>query len=102
MAESKSRFGALKTFRQQERNAEPDNAGASTEERENPSLEAKKGKGRPTGKRSNPDYEPTTVYLRKTTKRSASRLLEDTNARKDLSDLIEDLLLQWSCKHSQL
>ena len=47
------------------------------------------------GKRSNPDFSPTTFFVRKDTKRKAARLLEDTNAGKDLSDLVEELLTSW-------
>ena len=54
-----------------------------------------RGRGRPPGKRSDPDYQPTTVLLRKQTKKTATRLLEDTNAASDLSDLIEQLLKEW-------
>jgi len=54
-----------------------------------------RGRGRPPGKRSDPDYQPTTVLLRKRTKKTATRLLEDTNAAHDLSDLIEQLLTEW-------
>ena len=57
-------------------------------------------RGRPPGKRSDPDYQPTTVLLRKNTKKTATRLLEDTNAGQDLSDLIEQLLVEWIQKHS--
>ena len=59
-----------------------------------------RGRGRPHGKRSDPDYQPTTVLLRKHTKKTASRLLEDTNASQDLSDLIEQLLTEWIQKQS--
>ena len=59
-----------------------------------------RGRGRPPGKRSDPDYQPTTVLLRKLTKKTASRLLEDTNASQDLSDLIEQLLTEWIQKQS--
>ena len=59
-----------------------------------------RGRGRPPGKRSDPDYQPTTVLLRKHTKKTASRLLEDTNAAQDLSDLIEQLLTEWIQKQS--
>jgi hypothetical protein len=53
-------------------------------------------RGRPAGKRSDPAFEPTTVLLRKATKKAANRLLEDDEAnRQDLSDLIEQLLLGW-------
>ena len=59
-----------------------------------------RGRGRPPGKRSDPDYHPTTVLLRKHTKRTAARLLEDINSEQDLSDLIEQLLGEWIQKHS--
>jgi hypothetical protein len=54
-----------------------------------------RGKGRPPGKRSDPDYQPTTVLLRKQTKKTASRLLEDADTGQDLSELIEQLLIEW-------
>jgi SRSO17 transposase len=67
-----------------------------------PSLgtEPVRGRGRPPGKRSDPDYQPTTVLLRKNTKKTAARLLEDTNAAQDLSDLIEQLLTEWIQKRT--
>lgn len=52
-------------------------------------------KTRPAGKRSNPAYRPTTVFLRKATVKAANRKLEDTESRLDLSDLIEQLLTKW-------
>jgi hypothetical protein len=57
-------------------------------------------RGRPPGKRSDPDYQPTTVLLRKHTKKTAARLLEDIDSRQDLSDLIEQLLGEWIQKQS--
>ncbi len=54
-----------------------------------------RGKGRPPGKRSDPDYQATTVLLRKQTKKTAARRLEDAGSDKDLSDLIEQLLSEW-------
>jgi hypothetical protein len=63
-------------------------------------TEPVRGRGRPPGKRSDPDYQPTTVLLRKRTKKTAARLLEDTNATQDLSDLIEQLLTEWIQQHS--
>ena len=59
-----------------------------------------RGRGRPPGKRSDPEYQPTTVLLRKRTKKTATRLLEDTNAANDLSDLIEQLLTAWIQKQT--
>ena len=52
-------------------------------------------RGRPAGKRSNPDFEPTTIFLRKATKKTANRTLEDSGVKQDLSELIESLLQQW-------
>ena len=60
-----------------------------------PEATSVRGKGRPPGKRSDPDYQPTTVLLRKQTKKTASRLLEDANTGQDLSELIEQLLTEW-------
>jgi hypothetical protein len=58
-----------------------------------------KGVGRPNGKRSDPNYQATTVLLRKTTKKRATRLLEDMGEdmkeRQDLSELLEKLLSEW-------
>jgi hypothetical protein len=59
-----------------------------------------RGRGRPPGKSSHPDYQPTTVILRKRTKRTAARLLEDQETGKDLSDLIEELLTEWIQRQS--
>lgn len=59
-----------------------------------------RGRGRPHAKSSDPDYQPTTVILRKRTKRTANRLLEDQEAGQDLSELIEELLTEWIQRHS--
>jgi hypothetical protein len=59
-----------------------------------------RGRGRPPGKRSDPDYQPTTVLIRKQTKKTAARLLEDIDSGQDLSDLIEQLLVEWIQKQS--
>jgi hypothetical protein len=59
-----------------------------------------RGKGRPPGKRSNPEYQATTLLLKEHTKRTATRLLEDKKLGKDLSDLTEQLLTEW-IQHQQ-
>ena len=86
------KFGALADFRQAQTDETMEQPPEST-----PLVikipgvaENLKGRGRPAGKRSNPDFEPTTVLLRKQTKRRASRLLEDTESSQDLSDLIRE------------
>jgi hypothetical protein len=58
-----------------------------------PTIE--RGRGRPRAKSSDPDYQSTTVILRKLTKRKAAHLLEDREMGKDLSELIEELLTEW-------
>jgi len=63
--------------------------------RPTPETAPVRGKGRPPGKRSDPNYQPTTVLLRKQTKKTASRLLEDASTGQDLSELIEELLSAW-------
>jgi hypothetical protein len=63
-------------------------------------AEPVRGKGRPPGKRSDPDYQPTTVLLRQHTKKMANRLLEDGGTGQDLSELIEQLLTEWIQQHA--
>ncbi len=58
-----------------------------------------RGRGRPAvGKRSNPDYESTTIYLRKNTKRKMAVILLDRDD--DLSDIVEMLLSKWASENS--
>jgi hypothetical protein len=61
-----------------------------------------RGRGRPRAKSSDPEYQPTTVILRKTTKRRAAHLLEDREMGKDLSELIEELLTEWLAKQAEM
>jgi hypothetical protein len=55
--------------------------------------------GRPPGKRSNPDFDPTTIFLRVETKDAvAIRLRQEKRLGKrknDLSVLVEELLQNW-------
>lgn len=60
-----------------------------------PSPEPKKGKSRPAGKRSDPDYTQITAYIRKETHENVMRKIYK---RQELSELIEDLLDQWMKK----
>ena len=95
------KFGALADFRQAQIEALEDTDQEGPTPLKGQTLSGTgKPKGRPAGKRSNPEYEPTTLLLRKLTKRKASRLLEDTSSKFDLSDLIETLLGEWISKHS--
>jgi hypothetical protein len=65
-----------------------------------PAAPMERGRGRPRAKSSDPDYQPTTVILRKLTKRKTAHLLEDREMGKDLSELIEELLTEWLEKQS--
>lgn len=65
-----------------------------------PRAELRNGRGRPaTGKRSDPDYETTTVFLRRATKTAAAKLLIDDRDN-DLSDVLEKLLSGWVKRQS--
>jgi hypothetical protein len=51
-------------------------------------------RGRPPGKRSHPDFEQITAYIRKETHHAVKiALLKDD--RKEFSELVEALLRQW-------
>ncbi len=59
--------------------------------------------GRRVGKRSNPEFSPTTFFVRKQTKRKVAQvLLEEENSDRDLSDLVEELLAKWLSEHSHV
>jgi hypothetical protein len=58
-------------------------------------------KGRRAGKRSDPAFRPTTVFVRKETQRKATRLLEDRDTGKDFSDLVQELLANWVDENSR-
>lgn len=60
---------------------------------------AVKALGRPRGKRSNPDYAPVQVLLKKQTHKSARRILSDLDSGQDVSDLVQSLLEQWVAKN---
>ncbi len=52
-------------------------------------------RGRPKGKRSDPDYEQVTAYIRKDTHRDVKiALLSEGNGR-EFSELIQEMLEQW-------
>lgn len=61
-------------------------------EEQPPSVAAAKSR---SGKSSNPDFVQISVYLPKETHRAAKRALLDMNEKKDLSELIDELLSKW-------
>ena len=96
MAERK--FGALAELR---RRSEPENMTTGEQSAPGPNthtlagLEAPRGKGRPPGKRSNPDWKPRTILMRLKTHRRVSRLLLEEENGPDLSELVDKLLTEW-------
>jgi hypothetical protein len=59
-------------------------------------AEAKSQKlGRPRGKRSNPDYEQVTAYIKKETYRNTKIALLQQGNNQEFSELVEQLLSDW-------
>ena len=59
-------------------------------------IELKKNKpGRPRGKRSNPDYEQVTAYIKRATYKQTKIALLQQEEIEDFSELIEQLLTEW-------
>lgn len=55
-----------------------------------------KGRGRPpTGKRSNPDWKLFSHFLKRKTQREAAVRLQAEDERRDLSDVLQELLEKW-------
>ena len=52
-------------------------------------------KGRPKGKRSNPDFEQVTAYVRSETYRQTKIALLQQSELEDFSGLVEELLTEW-------
>ncbi|PSB08057.1 hypothetical protein C7B62_18030 [Pleurocapsa sp. CCALA 161] len=52
-------------------------------------------KGRPKGKRSNPDFEQVTAYVRSQTYRQTKIALLQQSELEDFSELVEELLTEW-------
>jgi len=52
-------------------------------------------KSKTKGKRSNPDYEQVSAYIRKETYRNVKIALLQEAEKRDFSDLVEALLTDW-------
>lgn len=86
-----SKFGALAGLRQRQQDtAEPPLASPSS------TPESGKGRGRPPGKRSNPEWKLYSHFLKKKTQREAAALLVADDDGRDLSDVLQDLLEGWT------
>jgi hypothetical protein len=53
------------------------------------------GKAKTKGKRSDPDYEQVSAYIRKETYRNVKIALLQEEEKRDFSDLVETLLSEW-------
>lgn len=51
--------------------------------------------GRPRGKRSNPDYEQVTAYIKRETYRNTKIALLQQGDNQEFSELVEQLLSEW-------
>jgi hypothetical protein len=79
-----SKFGAIIDKRRREQGSQPDSE----------SVQAPK-MGRPPGKRSNPEYEQVTSYVRKDTYQAVKVALLQSGGKMQFSDLVEELLTKW-------
>ena len=63
-----------------------------------PDGETKRKYGRPPGKRSNPDWEQVTIFMRRATKKAALHRLMDREGQgaRDLSEVIDQLVAKWA------
>ena len=60
-----------------------------------PAPETQKGRGRPPGKRSDPDWAPRTILMRSKIHRRVSIMLLERDNGPDLSELVDQLLTDW-------
>jgi len=60
-----------------------------------PPAAVKRGRGRPTGKRSDPEFEQVTSYVRKQTYADVKIELIKEGQKREFSELVEELLAKW-------
>ncbi len=87
-----SKFGAIVQRRKQDKG-----------ERVNPEPEQNHGPkrmGRPPGKRSNPEYEQVTSYVRRETYQAVQVALIQSGKKRQYSELVQELLEKWLEKES--
>lgn len=65
-----------------------------------PAPETQKGRGRPPGKRSDPDWAPRTILMRTKIHLRVSIMLLERDDGPDLSELVDQLLAEWISKQS--
>jgi hypothetical protein len=60
-----------------------------------PDAEQVRGRGRPPGKRSNPEWKLYSHFLKKQTQHEATAILHNEENGQDLSDVLQELLEGW-------
>ncbi|MDJ0617016.1 MAG: hypothetical protein QNJ63_09770 [Calothrix sp. MO_192.B10] len=73
-------------------------AAARAEEEVKPEVSSKKIEGS-QGKRQNPEYRQTTIYIRKDLHKKVKRILEDSGFEGDFSDWVEQCMLGEIANH---
>ncbi len=101
MGKADRKFSGLASLRAGEPTAEPTAAPNSAPVEQPVAIEQKppKTRGRPRGKRSNPDWKLYSHFLKKQTQRDADSVLRNLDEGRDLSDLLQELLEQWLTSH---
>jgi hypothetical protein len=59
-------------------------------------------RGRPPGKRSDPDFQQITAYVRRDTHQAVKLALLRRGEQRDFSDLVEELLGRWVSHHKDI
>ena len=73
------------------------NSGENTAAKPTPMVMSTKrrGRGGPRGKRSDPNFEQVTTYIRKHTHQGVKIALLQEGRGQEFSELVEDLLAEW-------
>jgi hypothetical protein len=91
---SDGKFAGLRQLRRQEpTTAEADQPASAALAPAN--VAPSGGKGRPPGKRSNPEWKLYSHFLKKQTQREATAILRAEDDPRDLSDVLQELLEKW-------
>lgn len=93
LALSKSKFSSILDAAKGREGSSPGKGSKASQKNATPA--ASKRRGRPTGKRSDPDFEQTTAYIRKDTHREVKIALLQEGKGREYSELVEELLSAW-------
>jgi len=88
---SKSKFQGLFDAAKKRQPEEP----AQPEQKETEVVPSPQRRGRPKGKRSDPDFEQVTAYIRKQTHQAIKIALLQEGQDREFSELVEELLSDW-------